>query len=107
MNDRLIQKLKKIKLIISDVDGVLTDGSIYIGSNGEEMKKFSVEDGAGVALARASGLIIALLSGRFSSATDIRAKELKIENVYNGTLNKIPPYEAIKKKFSEETGLKK
>ena len=99
MNDRLIQKLKKIKLIISDVDGVLTDGSIYIGSNGEEMKKFSVEDGAGVALARASGLIIALLSGRFSSATDIRAKELKIEDIYNGMLNKIPAYEELKRKY--------
>ena len=102
MNDRLIQKLKKIKLIISDVDGVLTDGSIYIGSNGEEMKKFSVEDGAGVALARASGLIIALLSGRFSSATDIRAKELKIEDIYNGMLNKIPAYEELKRKYNLE-----
>ena len=102
MNDRLIQKLKKIKLIISDVDGVLTDGSIYIGSNGEEMKKFSVEDGAGVALARASGLIIALLSGRFSSATGIRAKELKIEDIYNGMLNKIPAYEELKQKYNLE-----
>ena len=102
MNDRLIQKLKKIKLIISDVDGVLTDGSIYIGSNGEEMKKFSVEDGTGVALARASGLIIALLSGRFSSATDIRAKELKIEDIYNGMLNKIPAYEELKRKYNLE-----
>ena len=96
MNDRLKQKLKNVKLIISDVDGVLTDGSIYIGANGEEMKRFSVEDGAGVALA------IALLSGRYSSATEIRGKELKIEDIYNGMLNKIPAYEELKQKYNLE-----
>ena len=99
MNDRLKQKLKNIKLIISDVDGVLTDGSIYIGANSEEMKRFSVEDGAGVALA---GLKIALLSGRYSPATEIRGKELKIEDIYNGMLNKIPAYEELKQKYNLE-----
>ena len=102
MNDRLKQKLKNVKLIISDVDGVLTDGSIYIGANGEEMKRFSVEDGAGVALAKVAGLKIALLSGRYSSATGIRAKELKIEDIYNGMLNKIPAYEELKQKYNLE-----
>ena len=102
MNDRLKQKLKNVKLIISDVDGVLTDGSIYIGANGEEMKRFSVEDGAGVALAKVAGLKIALLSGRYSSATGIRAKELKIEDIYNGILNKIPAYEELKQKYNLE-----
>ena len=102
MNDRLKQKLKNIKLIISDVDGVLTDGSIYIGANGEEMKRFSVEDGAGVALAKVAGLKIALLSGRYSPATEIRGKELKIEDIYNGMLNKIPAYEELKRKYNLE-----
>ena len=102
MNDRLKQKLKNVKLIISDVDGVLTDGSIYIGANGEEMKRFSVEDGAGVALAKVAGLKIALLSGRYSSATEIRGKELKIEDIYNGMLNKIPAYEELKQKYNLE-----
>ncbi len=98
----LKEKLKKIKMIISDVDGVLTDGSVYKGSNGLEMKKFSVEDGAGVAFARAVGINIALLSGRYSEATQARADELKIEDVYNGTLNKLPPYEELKKKYNLE-----
>ena len=102
MNDRLKQKLKNIKLIISDVDGVLTDGSIYIGANSEEMKRFSVEDGAGVALAKVAGLKIALLSGRYSPATEIRGKELKIEDIYNGMLNKIPAYEELKQKYNLE-----
>ena len=102
MNDRLKQKLKNIKLIISDVDGVLTDGSIYIGANSEEMKRFSIEDGAGVALAKVAGLKIALLSGRYSPATEIRGKELKIEDIYNGMLNKIPAYEELKQKYNLE-----
>ncbi len=97
--ESLQNKLKKIKLIISDVDGVLTDGSVYKGPNGFEMKRFSVEDGAGVALARAADLKIALLSGRYSEATQARADELNIEDVYNGTLNKLPPYEELQKKY--------
>lgn len=95
----LKKKLEKVKLIISDVDGVLTDGSVYKGPDGLEMKRFSVEDGAGVALARAADLKIALLSGRYSEATQARADELHINDVYNGTLNKLPPYEELKKKY--------
>jgi len=92
--------IKDIKMLISDVDGVWTDGSFYKGTDGQEFKKFTVLDGAGVAMARAAGLKIALISGRYSQATEYRAKELKIEDVYNGSLNKIPAYEEIKMKYS-------
>ena len=85
-----------IKMIISDVDGVWTDGSICIGKNGDEMKKFSVLDGVGVALAKVAELKIVLLSGRFSNATENRAKELGINEVFNGFLNKLPIYEKLK-----------
>ncbi|MEC7821657.1 MAG: hypothetical protein VX896_04450, partial [Candidatus Neomarinimicrobiota bacterium] len=91
--------INKIKMIISDVDGVWTDGSLYKGKDNLELKKFSVSDGAAVALIRQAGMILALISGRYSSATEERATELKIEDVYNGTLNKIPPYEALKEKY--------
>ena len=94
--------INKIKMIISDVDGVWTDGSIYKGHSSTsniELKKFSVSDGAAVALIREAGMKLALISGRKSSATEARASELKIEDVYNGTLNKIPPYEALKEKY--------
>jgi len=87
-------------MLISDVDGVWTDGSFYKGTDGQEFKKFTVLDGAGVAMARAAGLKIALISGRYSQATEYRAKELKIDDVYNGSLNKIPAYEEIKMKYS-------
>jgi 3-deoxy-D-manno-octulosonate 8-phosphate phosphatase (KDO 8-P phosphatase) len=92
--------INKVKMVISDVDGVWTDGAIYKGKNGIELKRFCVTDGAGVALLREAGLELALISGRHSDATSERAKELKIKNVYNGTLNKIPPYNALKEKFN-------
>ena len=92
--------INKVKMVISDVDGVWTDGAIYKGKNGIELKRFCVTDGAGVALLREAGLELALISGRHSDATSERAKELKINNVYNGTLNKIPPYNALKEKFN-------
>ena len=98
-----MQDINKIKMIISDVDGVWTDGSIYKGFSSTEnieLKKFSVSDGAAVALIREAGLKVALISGRKSAATESRASELKIQDIYNGTLNKIPPYEELKSKYT-------
>ena len=98
-----MQDINKIKMIISDVDGVWTDGSVYKGFSATEnieLKKFSVSDGAAVALIREAGLKVALISGRKSAATEARASELKIKDVYNGTLNKIPPYEELKSKYA-------
>ncbi len=92
--------IQKVKMIISDVDGVWTDGAIYKGKDGIELKRFCVTDGAGVAIVRAAEMELALISGRKSEATAERASELKIEDVYNGTLNKIPPYEALKAKYN-------
>ena len=86
-------------MIISDVDGVWTDGGFYKGTNGIELKKFSVFDGVGVAMARAANIKLALISGRYSPATEHRAKELGIEDVYNGSLNKLPVYEELKSKY--------
>ncbi len=98
MDSELKVKVDRIKLLISDVDGVLTDGAIYKSAN-DEFKKFSVTDGSGLAVARAINLKIALISGRYSKATEIRAKELRIEDVYNGTLDKIEPYLELKQKY--------
>jgi 3-deoxy-D-manno-octulosonate 8-phosphate phosphatase (KDO 8-P phosphatase) len=99
MNETLKSKLRKIQLVISDVDGVLTDGSVYIGTKGQELKKFSVSDGAGVVMARAAGYKLAFISGRFSQSTELRARELNIDDVYNGVLNKLEPYGDLKSKY--------
>ena len=92
----------KIKLLISDVDGVWTDGTFYKGTDGIEFKRFTVLDGVGIAMARAADLKIALISGRYSPATEERAKELEIEDLYNGRLNKIPDYDELKAKYNLE-----
>ena len=84
----------------SDIDGVWTDGSFYKGTDGKEFKKFNVNDGVGVAMAKAAGYKIALISGTYSPATEYRAKELNIEDVYNGGLNKIIAYEELKIKYN-------
>ena len=68
-------------MLISDVDGVWTDGSFYKGPDSFELKKFSVFDGVGMAMARTADLRIALISGRYSPATESRAKELKIKKI--------------------------
>ena len=87
-NKKFINQLKQIQLLVSDVDGVLTDGTISISSSGEESKIFCVEDGTGVALAKYGNIKLALLSGRYSKATSIRANELKIKHCIQGFLNK-------------------
>jgi 3-deoxy-D-manno-octulosonate 8-phosphate phosphatase (KDO 8-P phosphatase) len=100
MNRTLKSKLMKLQLVISDVDGVLTDGSVYIGKEGQELKKFSISDGAGIVMAHAAGYKLALISGRFSQSTELRARELNIDDVYNGVLNKLDPYMDLKSKYN-------
>lgn len=103
---QIMERAGKVSLLVCDVDGVFTDGSIYVGSGGE-LKRFNVRDGMGVALTRLTSLRVVLLSGRHSEATLIRAKELNIEdNVYQGYLNKIVALKEIFNRFqvsAEET----
>ncbi|MCX6825708.1 MAG: HAD-IIIA family hydrolase [candidate division Zixibacteria bacterium] len=80
-HDELAEKFKKIKLLALDVDGVLTDDSIFFGPNGFEMKKFNISDGFFIALALRSGLQIAAISGRVSEATTSRMKDLGVKYV--------------------------
>jgi len=88
IDKKLKDDIIKIKLLVSDVDGVLTDGKILISNDGVESKFFSVEDGTGAALARYGNIPIALISGRYSKCTEIRAGELKIKHCFQKTLNK-------------------
>jgi len=92
-------KLKKIKLLILDVDGVLTNNSVYIESDGNEYKQFDIQDGFGIHLLQQNAKIkVALISGRYSKSTEFRAKELEIEMVYNGHTDKAKVLEEIKLK---------
>lgn len=85
-----------------DVDGVLTDGSIYVGPDNTEFKRFTVDDGVGVALARQAQLHLAIISGRHSLATAERAKQLKIEDIYQGEMNKLKPLAELLEKYGLE-----
>ena len=87
--------LSKIQLLILDVDGVLTDGGIIIHSDGTESKRFSVLDGHRIKLwQRATGLT-AIISGRETAATTIRAEQLGITHVLQGCLEKLPAFEQL------------
>lgn len=78
-----------IRLFAMDVDGVLTDGSIYVSSDGAEMKRFSVLDGMGLARLRQAGVAVAWISGRESGATTRRAEELKVPHLIQGRTDKL------------------
>jgi 3-deoxy-D-manno-octulosonate 8-phosphate phosphatase (KDO 8-P phosphatase) len=87
--------IQAIKLLVLDVDGVLTDGRIILDNNGKESKAFNVKDGLGIRMAQQFGLSVALLTGRTSRVVEYRATELGIDLVYQGVKQKRPVYEQI------------
>lgn len=88
-SDEFRFRLSKIKLLALDVDGVLTDDGIFFGPDGLELKKFNISDGLFIVLAMRAGLTIAIVSGRFSPATDTRMKDLGVTHVLQGMRNKV------------------
>ena len=87
-----------IKLVLLDVDGTLTDGGIYRGNNGEELKRFNVKDGYAIVNAQKLGIEFGIITGRKSELVEIRAKELKIKYLYQGISEKTVILEEIMKK---------
>ncbi len=96
----LLPKLRKIKAIFLDVDGVLTDGTIIYGSDGVEMKIFDSQDGFGISNAMNNGIRVGIITGRQSDLVKRRAAELGIFDLYQGSIDKITPFEEIKKIYS-------
>ena len=91
----ILEKAKNIKLVIFDVDGVLTDGSLFIGDGGEEYKAFNSKDGHGLRMLQNGGVDIAIITGRVSNVVEHRVKELGIKYVYQGKREKLPAYEEL------------
>ncbi|HDQ03008.1 MAG TPA: HAD-IIIA family hydrolase [Deltaproteobacteria bacterium] len=89
------EKLRGIRLLILDVDGVMTDGRIIMDNAGREMKNFDVRDGHGIKLLQRYGIKVAILTGRKSKVVEHRAKDLEIGDVYQGALNKKEIFEKI------------
>jgi 3-deoxy-D-manno-octulosonate 8-phosphate phosphatase (KDO 8-P phosphatase) len=88
-------RARRLRLLLLDVDGVLTDGTIGMTSSGEEWKSFYVRDGSAILWARQSGVAVGLLSGRVSEATTRRAAELKIEIVIQGQTDKLAAFAKV------------
>ncbi|MCF4113951.1 KdsC family phosphatase [Dethiosulfovibrio acidaminovorans] len=87
--------MKKIELLAMDVDGTLTDGGIYISADGKETKRYDVKDGMAIVNFMKRGGTVALISGRYSKATALRASELGVTHVYNGSSDKIGDLKAL------------
>lgn len=96
VDEALRERILPVRMVIFDVDGVLTDGGITIHDDGSESKTFDVKDGHGIKLLQRSGLQVALISGRFCASVLHRAKGLGIEHVYQGIHRKVEAYEQIK-----------
>jgi 3-deoxy-D-manno-octulosonate 8-phosphate phosphatase (KDO 8-P phosphatase) len=84
-----------IRLLVLDVDGVLTDGRLYFGPRGEALKLFHVRDGLGIQQVKKAGIEVAVISGRKSKMVDIRCHELGVEHVFQGAKDKVPVLEKL------------
>jgi 3-deoxy-D-manno-octulosonate 8-phosphate phosphatase (KDO 8-P phosphatase) len=103
MDDRypadIIERAGKIKILILDIDGVLTDGKLIYTDRGEEIKNFNVNDGLGIFLLRNSGIRSMVVTAKGSGIVNKRCKELRIDKVYKNCHYKIKAFEDIIKRF--------
>ncbi|MEQ1880268.1 MAG: HAD hydrolase family protein [Burkholderiales bacterium] len=98
MNKRLIARALRIRLALFDVDGVLTDGGIFLTRRGEETKRFNILDGLGLKMLAASGIELGIISGRKSAVVALRAKETGFTHVLQGVGDKLGAYHRLLKK---------
>ena len=91
----LVERIKPLRLVAFDVDGVLTDGGLYLSDSGDEFKRFNSLDGHGLKMLRASGLELAIITGRTSKCVELRAKNLGITRLYQGVENKLAVMQSL------------
>lgn len=99
ISPKLRRQASKIKLLLLDVDGVLTDGGIFLTDSGEEIKRFDVRDGHGIRLLITSGIQVGFITGRTSHVVRHRARELGVRILHQGVHNKLAIYKQIKRKM--------
>jgi 3-deoxy-D-manno-octulosonate 8-phosphate phosphatase (KDO 8-P phosphatase) len=97
--ESILEKAKQIRLVLFDVDGVMTAGALHYGNEGIESKHFHVHDGQGMKLLQKSGVPIGIITTCKSDIVKRRMQDLGIEHVYQGQINKLPAYEDIKQKL--------
>ncbi len=99
MDQQILERAKKIKLLILDADGVMTDGKIYYGNYGDEIKAFDVKDGFGVVLLKRAGIETAVVTAKKSRVVKLRAKDCGIRRVFENSENKLKVCGKLAKKF--------
>jgi 3-deoxy-D-manno-octulosonate 8-phosphate phosphatase (KDO 8-P phosphatase) len=99
LKKKILIAARKIKLLILDVDGVLTDGSIILDNYGNELKSFHVRDGHGIKMLMSAGIHVAIITGRQSQVVEKRAHELGIKDVFQKCLDKQIAYDELAQKY--------
>jgi 3-deoxy-D-manno-octulosonate 8-phosphate phosphatase (KDO 8-P phosphatase) len=97
-----LARARRVRLLTCDVDGVLTDGRIYVNDLGHEMKAFHALDGVGLNLLARAGIAVAWITGSAAPAVTHRARKLNIEHVVLDAADKLPPWEALRRQFRVE-----
>lgn len=100
VDDTIWQKAKNIKLFICDIDGVFSDGRIYLGNDGEELKAFHTKDGYGIKALGASGVDVAVITGRQSNIVQTRMTALNVKHIVQGQEDKLPALKAMAKSLN-------
>ncbi len=99
LSEELKERIRKVRLVMVDNDGVMTDGRIIYGDNGDELKFFDVQDGFGLVLLRRAGYKTVMISGKKSRVNKRRAKDLQISGVYQNAFDKLAVFETVAKKY--------
>ena len=100
ITDTAFNAMKKIKLLICDIDGVFSDGRIYLGNNGEELKAFHTKDGYGIKALGVSGVDVAVITGRTSNIVATRMTALNVKYIVQGEENKLPALKKMAEKLN-------
>jgi 3-deoxy-D-manno-octulosonate 8-phosphate phosphatase (KDO 8-P phosphatase) len=100
VNESILVNAKKIKLLVCDVDGVFSDGRIYLGNDGEELKAFHTKDGFGIKALGSSGVAVAIITGRRSAIVAKRMAALNVEHIIQGQEDKLPALLTLAKELA-------
>lgn len=100
MKKTLLSRLKKVKILITDVDGVLTDGGAYYSDEGIELKKFSIRDGMGIVLLQKAGYKVAIVTTEKTKIVERRAERIRVTDLYQGVVNKVEAIQDLLTKYS-------
>ncbi len=98
----ILERAARIRLVIFDVDGVLTDGSLFLSDSGEEYKAFHSRDGHGIKMLQRTGVQVAVITGRTSNVVIHRMRDLGVSLLYQGSIEKLPVFEALVEQLGVE-----